>query len=58
MHKIQDKPIAVDGQVVVRPVMTLAVTFDHRWIDGHTAVQFIVRVKQLLETPELLWFVA
>ena len=58
VHKISDKPIAVDGQVVIRPVMTLACTFDHRWIDGHTAVQFIVRVKELLEKPELLWFVA
>jgi 2-oxoglutarate dehydrogenase E2 component (dihydrolipoamide succinyltransferase) len=58
VHKIQDKPVAVDGQVVVRPVMTLACTFDHRWIDGHTAVQFIVRVKDLLEKPENLWFVA
>ena len=58
VHKIQDKPVAIDGQVVVRPVMTLACTFDHRWIDGHTAVQFIVRVKDLLEKPENLWFVA
>jgi 2-oxoglutarate dehydrogenase E2 component (dihydrolipoamide succinyltransferase) len=58
IHKIVDKPVAVDGQVVIRPVMTIACTFDHRWIDGHTAVQFIVRVKQLLEQPELLWFVA
>ena len=58
VHKIQDKPWVVDGQVVVRPVMTLACTFDHRWIDGHTAVQFIVRVKELLEKPENLWFVA
>ena len=58
VHKITDQPMAVDGQVVVRPKMNLALTFDHRWIDGHIAVQFIVRVKQLLETPELLWFVA
>ena len=58
VHKIADKPIAVDGQVVIRPVMNIACTFDHRWIDGHTAVQFIVRVKDLLEKPENLWFVA
>ena len=58
IHKIADKPIAVDGQVVIRPVMNVACTFDHRWIDGHTAVQFLVRVKSLLEQPELLWFVA
>ncbi|MEO6462912.1 MAG: dihydrolipoamide acetyltransferase family protein, partial [Candidatus Eisenbacteria bacterium] len=56
VHKISDRPVAVDGQVVIRPVMTLACTFDHRWIDGHTAVQFIVRVKDLLENPALLWF--
>jgi pyruvate/2-oxoglutarate dehydrogenase complex dihydrolipoamide acyltransferase (E2) component len=55
-HKITDQPMVVDGQVVVRPRMNLALTFDHRWIDGHTAVQFIVRVKDLLEKPELLWF--
>lgn len=56
VHKITDQPMAVDGQVVVRPKMNLALTFDHRWIDGHTAVQFIVRVKDLLEDPGLLWF--
>jgi pyruvate/2-oxoglutarate dehydrogenase complex dihydrolipoamide acyltransferase (E2) component len=56
VHKITDQPMAVDGQVVIRPKMNLALTFDHRWIDGHTAVQFIVRVKNLLEKPELLWF--
>ena len=56
VHKITDQPMAVDGQVVIRPKMNLALTFDHRWIDGHTAVQFIVRVKDLLEKPELLWF--
>ena len=56
VHKITDQPMVVDGQVVVRPRMNLALTFDHRWIDGHTAVQFIVRVKDLLENPGLLWF--
>jgi pyruvate/2-oxoglutarate dehydrogenase complex dihydrolipoamide acyltransferase (E2) component len=56
VHKITDQPMAVDGQVVVRPKMNLALTFDHRWIDGHTAVQFVVRVKDLLEKPGLLWF--
>ena len=56
VHKITDQPMAVDGQVVIRPKMNLALTFDHRWIDGHTAVQYIVRVKDLLEKPELLWF--
>jgi pyruvate/2-oxoglutarate dehydrogenase complex dihydrolipoamide acyltransferase (E2) component len=56
VHKITNQPMAVDGQVVVRPKMNLALTFDHRWIDGHTAVQFVVRVKDLLEQPGLLWF--
>ncbi|MGH7726776.1 MAG: dihydrolipoamide acetyltransferase family protein, partial [Candidatus Eiseniibacteriota bacterium] len=58
VHKISERAMVVDGQVVARPGMTIACTFDHRWIDGHTAVQFIVRVKELLEQPELLWFVA
>lgn len=51
MHKIMEKPIAVDGEVVVRPVMMLAVTYDHRIIDGSMAVQFLVRIKNLLEDP-------
>ena len=51
MHKIMEKPIAVDGEVVVRPVMMLAVTYDHRIIDGAMAVQFLVRIKNLLEDP-------
>ena len=46
-----EKPIAVDGEVVVRPVMMLAVTYDHRIIDGAMAVQFLVRIKNLLEDP-------
>jgi 2-oxoglutarate dehydrogenase E2 component (dihydrolipoamide succinyltransferase) len=56
VHKIAPRPTVVDGEVVVRPMTTLAVTFDHRWIDGHIAVQFVVRVKELLEQPESLWF--
>ena len=51
MHKIMEKPIAIDGEVVVRPVMMLAVTYDHRIIDGSMAVQFLVRIKNLLEDP-------
>ena len=51
MHKIMEKPLAVDGEVVVRPVMMLAVTYDHRIIDGAMAVQFLVRIKNLLEDP-------
>jgi 2-oxoglutarate dehydrogenase E2 component (dihydrolipoamide succinyltransferase) len=51
MHKIQDRPVVVDGQVVVRPMMYLALTYDHRIIDGREAVQFLVTVKQCLEDP-------
>ena len=51
MHKIQEKPIAVNGEVVIRPVMVLAVTYDLRIIDGAMAVQFLVRIKNLLEDP-------
>jgi 2-oxoglutarate dehydrogenase E2 component (dihydrolipoamide succinyltransferase) len=51
MHKIQDRPVVVDGQVVVRPMMYTALTYDHRIIDGREAVQFLVTVKQCLEDP-------
>ena len=51
MHKIQDRPMAVGGQVVVRPIMYLAVTYDHRIIDGREAVQFLVAIKDALEDP-------
>ena len=51
MHKIQDRPMAVDGQVVIRPMMYLALTYDHRIIDGREAVQFLVTVKECLEDP-------
>ena len=51
MHKIQDRPMVVDGQVAVRPMMYLAVTYDHRIIDGREAVQFLVAVKEALEDP-------
>jgi len=54
MHKIQDRPIAVDGQVVIRPMMYLALSYDHRIVDGREAVQFLVKVKELLEEPEAL----
>src|SRR5829696_8854238 len=56
MHKIQDRPIVIDGQVVVRPMMYVAVSYDHRIIDGRESVSFLVRVKELLENPELLLF--
>ena len=51
MHKIQDRAVVVDGQVVVRPMMYVALTYDHRIIDGREAVQFLVTVKQCLEDP-------
>ncbi len=51
MHKIMEKPLAIDGEIVIRPVMMLAVTYDHRIIDGSMAVQFLVRIKNLLEDP-------
>src|ERR1700692_2921017 len=51
MHKIQDRAVVIDGQVVVRPMMYIALTYDHRIIDGREAVQFLVAVKQSLEDP-------
>jgi len=51
MHKIQDRPIAVDGEVVIRPMMYLALSYDHRIVDGREAVTFLVRVKECLEDP-------
>ena len=51
MHKIQDRAMVIDGQVVVRPMMYVALTYDHRIIDGREAVQFLVTVKQCLEDP-------
>ena len=51
MHNIQQRPIAIDGQVVIRPMMYLALSYDHRVIDGSTSVTFLVRVKELLEDP-------
>lgn len=54
MHKIQDRAMVVNGQVVVRPMMYLALSYDHRIIDGRESVSFLVRVKELLENPEQL----
>jgi len=51
MHKVQERPMVVNGQVVVRPMMYLAVTYDHRIIDGREAVQFLVSIKDALEDP-------
>jgi 2-oxoglutarate dehydrogenase E2 component (dihydrolipoamide succinyltransferase) len=54
MHKIQERPMAVNGQVVIRPMMYIALSYDHRIIDGRESVSFLVRVKELLENPEML----
>jgi 2-oxoglutarate dehydrogenase E2 component (dihydrolipoamide succinyltransferase) len=54
MHKIQDRPMVINGQVVVRPMMYLALSYDHRIIDGRESVSFLVRVKELLENPQQL----
>ncbi|HWF02026.1 MAG TPA: 2-oxoglutarate dehydrogenase complex dihydrolipoyllysine-residue succinyltransferase [Caulobacteraceae bacterium] len=54
MHKIQDRPIAVGGQVVVRPMMYLALSYDHRVVDGQGAVTFLVKVKEFIEDPQRL----
>lgn len=51
MHKIQERPMAINGQVVIRPMMYLALSYDHRIIDGRESVGFLVRVKELLENP-------
>ena len=56
MHKIQERPMAINGQVVIRPMMYVALSYDHRIIDGKESVSFLVRVKELLENPELLLF--
>ncbi|HET8708219.1 MAG TPA: 2-oxo acid dehydrogenase subunit E2, partial [Pseudomonadales bacterium] len=54
MHKIQERPMAVNGQVVILPMMYLALSYDHRLIDGKEAVQFLVAIKDLIEDPARL----
>lgn len=56
MHKIEERPIAINGQVVIKPMMYLALSYDHRIIDGRESVSFLVRVKELLENPDQLLF--
>ncbi len=56
MHKIQERPVAINGQVVIRPMMYVALSYDHRIIDGRESVSFLVKVKELLEEPSLLLF--
>jgi 2-oxoglutarate dehydrogenase E2 component (dihydrolipoamide succinyltransferase) len=54
LHRIQDRPVAVDGQVVIRPMMYVALSYDHRIIDGREAVSFLRTVKENLEDPARL----
>ena len=54
MHKIQDRPVALDGEVVIRPMMYLAMSYDHRLLDGKEAVSFLIAIKDQLESPERL----
>jgi 2-oxoglutarate dehydrogenase E2 component (dihydrolipoamide succinyltransferase) len=54
MHKIQERPVAVGGKIEIRPMMYLALSYDHRIVDGREAVTFLVRVKEILEDPERL----
>ncbi|MBV39983.1 MAG: dihydrolipoamide succinyltransferase, partial [Rhodospirillaceae bacterium] len=56
MHKIQDRAMVINGEVVARPMMYLALSYDHRIIDGREAVTFLVRVKERIEEPERLLF--
>jgi 2-oxoglutarate dehydrogenase E2 component (dihydrolipoamide succinyltransferase) len=52
MHKIQQRPVAIGGQVVIRPMMYLALSYDHRIVDGREAVTFLVRLKEGIEDPQ------
>ena len=54
MHKIQERPVALNGEIVIRPMMYVALSYDHRIIDGSEAVRFLVRIKELVEDPENL----
>ncbi len=54
MHAINERPVAVAGQVVIRPMMYVALTYDHRIVDGREAVTFLVKVKQAIEDPSRL----
>ena len=54
MHNIVERPVVENGEVVVRPIMFVALSYDHRVIDGRESVSFLVRVKQLLENPEMM----
>lgn len=51
LHAIKDKPVAINGKVEIRPMMYLALTYDHRLLDGREAVQFLVKIKEYIEDP-------
>ncbi len=51
LHAIKDKPVVVNGQIVIRPMMYLALTYDHRLLDGREAVTFLVKIKEFIEDP-------
>jgi 2-oxoglutarate dehydrogenase E2 component (dihydrolipoamide succinyltransferase) len=54
LHRIEERPVAYQGEVVIRPMMYVALSYDHRLVDGREAVQFLVRLKELIEDPEVL----
>jgi len=54
LHKIEQRPVALDGEVVIRPMMYVALSYDHRVVDGRESVQFLVHIKELVEDPERL----
>jgi 2-oxoglutarate dehydrogenase E2 component (dihydrolipoamide succinyltransferase) len=54
MHKIQERPVGIDGKIVLKPMMYVALTYDHRIVDGKESVSFLVKVKELLENPALM----
>jgi 2-oxoglutarate dehydrogenase E2 component (dihydrolipoamide succinyltransferase) len=54
MHKIQERPVAINGEIKIRPMMYLALSYDHRIVDGREAVSFLVRIKECIEDPERL----
>jgi 2-oxoglutarate dehydrogenase E2 component (dihydrolipoamide succinyltransferase) len=54
LHRIQERPVVISGEIVVRPIMYVALSYDHRIVDGREAVQFLVRVKELVEEPDSL----
>ena len=56
MHNIVQRPVAINGEVVIRPIMYVALSYDHRIIDGKESVSFLVKVKEMLENPERMIF--